>query len=106
MNWADTFAVGATAAFIVAALSGPAEPQGAQTCAPRDHVVLRLEQKYGETARILGLTSDGSLLEVWASYQTGSWTVVVTTPSGVSCLLAAGLHYGVLPSASPDGDPL
>ena len=37
----------------------------------------------------MGLVSNGSILEVLAS-KDGSWTISVTRPDGMSCVVAAG----------------
>ena len=41
----------------------------------------------------MGLTSTGSMLEVLTSPAGGSWTVIMTMPNGVSCLVAAGENW-------------
>lgn len=61
-----------------------------QTCAKRTQVVERLSEKYGETLQSVGMHSNNGLLEVYASEATGTWTILVTTPDGTSCLIAAG----------------
>ncbi|SDZ78049.1 hypothetical protein [Rubrimonas cliftonensis] len=63
---------------------------GAAPCAPRDQIVTQLEKKYGETRRGAGLQNRGSVTEVFASSETGTWTILVTRPDGVSCAVAAG----------------
>ncbi len=63
---------------------------GAAPCAPRDQIVTQLEKKYGETRRGAGLQNRGSVTEVFASAETGTWTILVTRPDGVSCAVAAG----------------
>ena len=37
----------------------------------------------------MGLTTGGGLLAVVVS-RTGSWTIIVTTPNGISCGVASG----------------
>ena len=69
-------------------------------CGPRDNVAAQLEAQYGETRQSVGLSQEDHLLEVFASLETGSWTITITTPDGVSCLVAAGQAYQYL------GDPL
>jgi hypothetical protein len=41
----------------------------------------------------MGMISTGVLLEVFASAKGESWTAVVTTPRGMSCLLASGENW-------------
>lgn len=58
-------------------------------CAPRDEVVKQLGAQFSETPVSRGLTGDGMLLEVFASPQ-GTWTAVLSEPTGVSCLVSGG----------------
>lgn len=75
---------------ILLALS--ALPAQAQNCAPHDAVVARLAERYGETRQSIGLTDTGAVLEVFAA-ETGTWTIIVTGPDGLSCLVAAGRSF-------------
>ncbi len=67
--------------------------QAAQHCAARDHVIARLDTGYGETRQSWGLAANNSVIEVYASDETGTWTILVTTAQGVSCILASGQAY-------------
>ncbi|MFZ7092041.1 hypothetical protein [Primorskyibacter sp. 2E233] len=75
--------------------------QSAQNCAPRDLVVTRLADKYGETRQSMGLGSNNAMMEVFASVETGSWTITVTTAQGVTCLVASGQAFEELAEALP-----
>ncbi len=74
------------------ALAPPVLAQGT-ACAPRDAVVSRLATKYGEVLAAGGLRNAGQLVEIWAAPDTGHWTALVTTPEGISCILAAGTDW-------------
>lgn len=67
-----------------------AEAEGTQPCAARGEVVRKLEERFGETLRSIGLQQDDNLVEIYSSEQTGSWTILMTRPDGISCLIAAG----------------
>ncbi|WP_420585168.1 hypothetical protein [Ruegeria sp.] len=73
----------------------------ARTCAPREDVVKRLAETYGETRRGLGIARQGAVMEVYASDQTGSWTITVTLPDGMTCLIASGQAYEQMADALP-----
>lgn len=75
------------AALIAIPLS--ADAQG-QNCNYRNVIIERLASKYGESRQSIGLTSDGRAVETFASLETGTWTVIITMPSGISCLAASG----------------
>lgn len=69
-------------------------------CAPRDVVLQRLAEGYGETRQAIGLGANNAVVEVFASEQ-GSWTITVTLPNGVTCLVASGQAYETLAEALP-----
>jgi hypothetical protein len=65
----------------------PAFAQGA--CAPRDALVKGLADKFQEHVSASGLDSNGNLLEIFSS-ESGTWTVLVTTPAGITCFITSG----------------
>ncbi len=73
----------------------------AQNCAPREDIIQRLAETYGETRRGIGIARQGSVMEVYASDSSGSWTITVTLPDGVTCLIASGQAYGDVTEALP-----
>ena len=75
--------------------------QTARNCAPRDAVVERLAAKYGETRQSIGLGANNAVVEVFASDETGTWTITVTMASGVTCLVASGQSFETLAEALP-----
>ncbi len=91
------------AAAVVAMLSF--HPLAAETtagnspCAERTNVIDTLDTQYKESPRAIGLVSQEAVLEIFVS-ETGTWTVVVTDPAGVSCVLAAGQAWEEIPLAS------
>ena len=64
-------------------------------CGTRDKIIAQLEKKYGETRRSLGLQQGRGVVEVYASEETGSWTILVTDARGKSCLMAAGEAFEI-----------
>lgn len=72
-------------------LSHPAAAGGSQ-CGAREALVAVLADRYGETRRALGLAQN-AVMELFASEETGTWTIAVTTPDGRMCLVAAGEGY-------------
>ncbi|KIC28160.1 hypothetical protein, partial [Leisingera sp. ANG-S5] len=79
----------------LAAVTMAAAPAAAQSrnCAPRDAVIKRLAEKYGESRQSIGMGQQGMVMETFASADTGSWTITVTTPNGMTCLVASGQSY-------------
>ena len=77
------------------------QAQQPRNCAPRDIVVERLSEGYGETRQSIGLAARGAVVEVFASTDTGTWTITVTAPNGVTCLVASGQSFEALAEALP-----
>ena len=75
--------------------------QNLEHCAPRDKVVERLADKYGETRQSMGLGSNNAVMEVFASMDSGSWTITVTMTNGITCLVASGQAFEELAEALP-----
>lgn len=73
----------------------------AQNCAPREMVIKRLAEKYGESRQSIGMAHGGLVMETFASAETGSWTITVTTPGGMTCFVASGQSFEVLAEALP-----
>ena len=81
------------AALSVAALPiAKASGQGISRCGQRAGVVAGLERHYQEAQTALGLTAKGSLIELFVS-PSGSWTIIQTSPQGMSCVMAAGSRW-------------
>jgi hypothetical protein len=72
--------------FALVASTAMAQPQ----CNERDNVLELLAKKYKETPIAAGVTNTGGLVEVLTDHKSGTWTIIVTTPQGMSCLVAAG----------------
>lgn len=83
---------------VLAADQVAAQQQG--NCAPRDVVLQRLNENYGETRQAIGLGANNAIVEVFAA-ETGSWTITVTFPNGATCLVASGQAYEALAETLP-----
>ncbi|MGR3662233.1 MAG: hypothetical protein ACU0CA_13775 [Paracoccaceae bacterium] len=70
-----------------------------RSCGPRERVITRLATTYGETRQSIGLGQNNAVVEVFASIESGTWTITVTLPTGVTCLVASGLGYETLAEA-------
>lgn len=77
-------------------VAGTARAQVGPNCAPRHQVVQRLAEGYGESRQSVGLGANNALVEVFASVATGTWTIVVTSANGLSCLVASGQAFETL----------
>ncbi|MEP2531695.1 hypothetical protein [Shimia sp.] len=77
-------------------MAATAPPAYAANCAMRDVVVDRLQSQYSEALTAGGLQKaqrTTTMVEVWSSQDSGTFTVIVTNPQGVSCVVAAGTDW-------------
>ncbi|MEM7222587.1 MAG: hypothetical protein AAF495_06390 [Pseudomonadota bacterium] len=80
------------AAIAINATAAVAQPR----CNDRDSVIALLSGKYREQPVALGVANNGNLVEVLSTDKGDTWTIIVTTPRGVSCLVAAGEGWHTL----------
>jgi hypothetical protein len=81
------------------AFSSPAQAQA--MCGEHRAVVANLEKIYSEAPVSIGLASNGAVIEVLAS-PSGSFTIILTQPNGLSCVMAAGENWENLPKRLAD----
>ncbi len=77
----------------------PASAQAA--CGDRAKMITHLGATYSEQPVAMGLTSSGAVIEVLTS-PSGTWTFLVTEPSGLTCMVASGEGWESL-SITPAG---
>ena len=85
----------AVAAIILLCLSSAAS--GQSRCDTRGRLVAQLGERYQEAPIALGVDSGGRLIEVLATADGSTWTIIVTSPRGSSCLVAAGEGWRRVP---------
>jgi hypothetical protein len=71
-------------------------------CGEHESMVEKLANDYGESRRSVGLAATGEVVELFAS-ATGSWSVVFTNVSGVSCLIMSGENWEQFEAAKITG---
>src|SRR3954453_15762186 len=76
-----------------AAHARPAATAPHPLCAAYREVQRQLAAGYGEAPVAVGLRSNGELLQVFASAESGPWTIVSTTPQGTACTPRPGRHW-------------
>ncbi len=78
----------------------------AAPCAKRSDFLQHLATKFAEAPVATGVTADGAVLEI-LTLASGSWTILVTKPTGVTCGVVAGEAWSQSPEpAKPGGDTL
>lgn len=89
-------------ALVLGALVAAAPASAQSVCGARTEMVKQLENRYAESRRAIGLASNGTLLEVFAS-TSGTWTVLMSFPDGRACMMANGDAWRQLPG-KPGGE--
>ena len=97
-----------TTAFLMTAIAaGTAAAQNPRNCGDRTKIVERLQSHYGEVRTGSGLTPNNGIMEIYASEEKGTWTILITMPTGMSCLMAAGQNWeGGPPELTKSGHPV
>ncbi len=79
---------------------------GAPQCDTREAVTALLSESYAETRRAVGIAGQAAVMELFASDDTGTWSITMTLPDGRMCLMASGSNYEVVTEELPaTGDP-
>ncbi len=92
--------VASAAIFMIATLwSGVAE--GQTWCGPHDVIIERLARNYQEQPVASGVNAVGVLVEVFATPDGATWTIVVVQPSGWTCYVSSGEGWRKYPVEVP-----
>ena len=70
-------------------------PDPTQNCLPHDSADDKLRAQFGEKVLGRGVSGDGTLVEIFLS-PSGSFTVIKTTPKGMSCVVDFGEGWQTL----------
>ena len=85
--------IGVALVFGMAATAPPVSAQAQTICGERASVIGTLKNKHGESIIGLGLSGPSAAFEVWRAKRTGSWTITVTRPNNMTCILATGSNW-------------
>lgn len=86
---------------VVALLLSQCSPAFAgMLCVPRAALVEQLRDGHAEQPVAMGLDNSGVVVEVFAATGGKTWTIVVTRPNGLACLMAAGQGWETVPADS------
>ncbi len=76
-----------------------------QRCDQRTKILGHLAHKYKEVPVAVGVTSSGGLVEILTTNDGETWTIILSTPNGTSCLVAAGEGWRSLQFDDSRADP-
>lgn len=85
-------ALGALALTLSLVGAGPAEAAAPNVCmksADLENVL----GKHKEAPAAIGVASNGSLLQVFTTADGATWSIVMTDPRGISCIVAIGKDW-------------
>ncbi|MHA1114056.1 MAG: hypothetical protein ACTSRY_06070, partial [Alphaproteobacteria bacterium] len=66
-------------------------------CNQRAEILAQLNDRYSEAPVAMGLASNGGMIEILTSGNGTTWTIIVTMPNGLACLVAAGEGWERVP---------
>ncbi len=87
-------------ALLTSVASGGGSVHAQSNCETRTSLIAKLDKGFGEQPIAIGLASTGNILEVLISTD-GTWTILVTSPDGLTCIAAAGEHWQTLKQVKP-----
>ena len=88
------------------ALMLTATPALAQVaCNNRDKIIAWLGTRYQEAPVATGISSKGSLIEVLTTKDGSTWTILLTSPNGTSCIVESGQAWQGKPYQGPTAEP-
>lgn len=90
-------AAAAIAGFAAPAAAEPESQERRLPCHDAGEIHKQLSKKYDEAPVAFGLQTNGNLLQIYASADKGTWTVISTSPAGLACIVAAGKSWESLP---------
>lgn len=87
-------------AIALAALGGAAQAQTGN-CSDHETMVRHLAEGWGESRQSIALDASNAVVELFASPETGTWTLTVTRPGGPTCMIASGHAFEMLAEPLP-----
>ena len=85
--------VGMISGVLAAALVAQTAAAAPIYCGPRKAVVALLTDRLHQQPSSVALTNDGQLLEVLRSNTDMAWAILLTSPRGLSCVIAEGDNW-------------
>jgi hypothetical protein len=89
-----------TSLLLAAATLSTAAPSNAQSvCGDRTKFIETLAKKFEEAPSAFGIAGQKNLVELFVS-KSGSWTMIMTRPSGMACIVATGQSWEQFPASA------
>lgn len=91
----STLALAAVSVMLAASPAAAQQP----ACTERSSVLNHLSSRYSETPVAMGVANNGGMIEILSSKSGKSWTIILTMPNGMTCMIAAGENWEALPQS-------
>ena len=92
-----------TTVLALAMLLGLRATASAQTlCSTHEEITDLLDSRYSEAQVAIGIANNGGLIEVFSAGDGATWTIVMTTPQGKSCVVANGGEWYMIEEINRD----
>lgn len=92
--------LGGVALTVTVALAAAPDPRADEAlsltetyCDARTVVAATLQHDFAETPRLVRMTGEGMMMELWASELMGTWTVLHHGADGISCIVTSGQDW-------------
>ena len=94
---ADIFRFTGAIVLILALVLGVGTPARAQSvCMAHPELANQLDSRFSEAPVAIGLASNNVVVEVFSNGDGSTWTIVLTKPDGMSCVMATGEDWETL----------
>ncbi len=74
-------------------------------CGDGADIVAHLEKDWGEDPEVLALDASGRMVRILVNPETGTWTMLLTAPNGLTCLVSHGSAWEPNQPPPAPGDP-
>ena len=88
----------------LAVTGGAAQAQAQATtqhCSDHETMVRHLAEGWGESRQSIALDAGNSVVELFASPETGTWTLTLTQAGGQTCMVASGHAWEMVAESLP-----
>ena len=106
MRWFIRGVIAGAITLALLASAGLASADQQPFCDTQANFLARFAKKYQETPTAVGITSKGGLIQVLTTTTGNTWTIVITTPQGMTCVVTAGENWRSREKVNIKKDPL
>lgn len=79
----------------------PSQALAQLACGKRAELLAQFARQYGEAPNAIGITDQGALLDLLVS-PAGTWTMMMTMPGSLTCIVATGRYWETLPAVAEE----